>query len=471
MVDMAYLTEHLSRQDHNAVNAKLDAVVHKPISQGAGSSQLSNEHCNFEIARRLNEEKANLINALSQYPVTALLLLNKHEKMADIAEQDDEMSLASDLSSALGEIKRCYSNAMQAFSDPKLAAGDYTACKNDLALALRAFPYSFEELNKISEVIVLAYKFRGFADQFPLEGTAKQLDLLKKRLESRKRGNNGIVSMASLFRSLDVFDYDEAFLLLPAQEMHGHLLDIVVAENRWLAARQQLAEANNKLVLFIANQYKAGFLDFEDLVQEGQTGLLKAVDRFDYRLGFQFSTYAGYWIRQAISRSLSRCERLVRVPCGQVANINRVFRAKNELMARTGLEPSVKELSEHTKLSHDDINMILSISQTVMALEGNDDDEEAFAPIDFIEQQIFSPAFNDIAESDLEKLLDCAIESLNTREAKVICNHFGVDTDKEQTLQEIGMELNLTRERVRQIQVIALNKIKMNFGQQLMCFL
>jgi RNA polymerase sigma factor (sigma-70 family) len=200
--------------------------------------------------------------------------------------------------------------------------------------------------------------------------------------------------------------------------------------------------------------------------------LLKAVDRYDHRLGFQFSTYAGYWIRQAISRSLSRCERVVRVPCGQVANINKVFRVKEQFIARTGEEPTIKELAECATLSSDEIHAVLSISQTALSLEGYDEDEESsFAPIDFLEQQVFTPSFIKIAQTDLENLMGKAIKILNPREAKVICCHFGVEVDREMTLQEIGAELNLTRERVRQIQVIALDKIKRSFGEQLMSFL
>ena len=253
--------------------------------------------------------------------------------------------------------------------------------------------------------------------------------------------------------------------------MYEHALAITVAEKLWQQARQELAAANSRLVLFIANQYKSGFLDFDDLVQEGQTGLLKAVDKFDYQLGFQFSTYAGYWIRQAISRALSRGERLVRVPCGQVANINKVYRAKNELSALTGIEPSVKELADYTKLSEAEIFSILTFAQTALSLENQDDDEDSFAPIDYLEQHIFAHALQTIADKELTELLSKAIDTLNPREAKIICEHFGVETGTEMTLQEIGSELNLTRERVRQIQVIALNKIKTSFGQQLMYFL
>ena len=254
--------------------------------------------------------------------------------------------------------------------------------------------------------------------------------------------------------------------------MHKYFSEVVISEHLWLKLRQQLATANSRLVLFIANQYKGCFLNFDDLVQEGQIGLLKAVDRFDYRLGFQFSTYAGYWIRQSISRSLSRCERVVRVPCGQVATINKVFRTKDQLITKQGKEPSIKELAECAKLSNDEIHSILSISQTAMSLEGFESDEEnSFAPIDFLEQQVFTPSFMNIAKTDLEELISKAIKVLNPREAKVICCHFGVNADNEMTLQEIGAELNLTRERVRQIQVMALDKIKRSFGEQLISFL
>jgi RNA polymerase primary sigma factor len=266
--------------------------------------------------------------------------------------------------------------------------------------------------------------------------------------------------------------YDEQFLFLSSSDMHKYFTEVVISEYLWLSLRQKLASANSRLVLFIANQYKGSFLDFDDLVQEGQTGLLKAVDRFDYRLGFQFSTYAGYWIRQAISRSLSRCERVVRVPCGQVANINKVFRTKDQFIARTGREPTIKELAESAKMSNDELHSILSISQTAMSLEGSEEDEESsFAPIDYLEQQVYTHSFMKIAQTDLENLISKAIQILNPREAKVICCHFGVDVDNEMTLQEIGAELNLTRERVRQIQVMALDKIKRAFGEQLLSFL
>jgi RNA polymerase sigma factor (sigma-70 family) len=348
-----------------------------------------------------------------------------------------------------------------------LTDASYTVDKNNLATVLQLFPFSFNDLTKLVDLIVYAHKFRGLCYQ-PPHSIENNSDLILKRLEGLSRRSCNKVSKWSDI----LLAYDEQFLFLSSSEMHKYFSEVVLSEHFWLKLRQQLATANSRLVLFIANQYKGGFLNFDDLVQEGQIGLLKAVDRFDYRLGFQFSTYAGYWIRQAISRSLSRCERVVRVPCGQVATINKVFRTKDRFIAQKGREPTINELADCAKLSNDEIHSVLSISQTAMSLEGSGEDEEnSFTPIDFLEQQVFTASFMKIAKTDLENLISTAIKILNPREAKVICCHFGVDADNEMTLQEIGTELNLTRERVRQIQVMALDKIKRSFGEQLISFL
>jgi len=466
---MAYLTEHLSRQEPGIVGSD-NAIGAVEAASVVNSSRNGAEHGNFQIARNLNDHKTRLIHALAQFPFTALCLLNEHEKNVYVVEQEEDVSLASDLATVLGEIKRHYLSAGRSFNGQAPAFG--LAERQLLAAALQRFPFSFEDLVKITDLIVYICQCRGLCGPSSSRHANKNPGLLSRRMEGlRRRGRLDDAKLSGLLEVLKGNNHDEEFLFLCPGDMHHYAEEMVIAEQLWLNTRQQLAEANAKLVLFIANQYKTGFLDFDDLVQEGQTGLLKAVDKFDYRLGFQFSTYAGYWIRQAISRSLSRCERLVRVPCGQVANINKVYRAKNEIISQTGQEPSVKELADYTKLSSDEINTILTISQTAISLEGPDDGEDAFAPIDFLEQQVFPHPFKSIAETDLEQLLSKAIETLNPREAQVICAHFGVDADREMTLQEIGSELNLTRERVRQIQVMALNKIKLNFGQQLLCFL
>ena len=458
---MACIDTQLSEQDSGVV---VDRV---PIAtdQLACSIKECAENGNFHIARLLKNEKSRLINLLSQIPVTALWLLNEYKQNVQSDEQNNEATLEPGLTGTLADINKYF----HSLSSRKTITDDsYAVDRQNLVTALQLFPFTFHDLTKLVDLIVYAYKFRGLCFQPATHSGITNSDLFLKRLEGLSRRG----SISTLKWPDALLEYDEQFLFLSSIDMHKYFFEIVISEYLWLGLRQQLASVNSRLVLFIANQYKGSFLDFDDLVQEGQTGLLKAVDRFDYRLGFQFSTYAGYWIRQAISRSLSRCERVVRVPCGQVATINKVFRTKERFLSRTGREPTTKELSEWANLSNDELHSILSISQTSMPLEGFEEGEDnSFAPIDFLEQEVFAPSFMKIAQTDLENLISKAIKILNPREAKVICCHFGVGADKEMTLQEIGAELNLTRERIRQIQVMALNKIKRSFGEQLISFL
>ncbi|GAB6139540.1 hypothetical protein JCM14076_02690 [Methylosoma difficile] len=475
---MAYLTEFFTKQDVGVVEAgSLGEVlvtedVIEPLPSKVDAAE-SPEHSNFQIARQLKEEKTKLVHGLCQFPMTALWLLSQYDKSNAATDGDEDLELTSEQAAIMGNIKRSYLLASQELANNAANDPAYLAAKHNLSIALQQFAFSFDDLTRLVGVMVYAYKYRGLSLQVAQLGSLKQRDLIMRRLEGLDRRNRVAgTNISELFKSLEIDSYDEQFLFLSGLEMQKLFTDMVLAEHGWLQLRQELAAANSRLVLFIANQYKAGFLDFEDLVQEGQTGLLKAVDRFDYRLGFQFSTYAGYWIRQAISRALSRCERVVRVPCGQVANINKLYRLRDQFITEKGTEPNIKELAEYASLSSAEVDTILSISQSSLSMDGADEDgENAFAPIDFLEQQTFTHALQSMAQTDLHRLLGDAIETLNLREARVICCHFGMANENEMTLQEIGSELNLTRERVRQIQVMALNKIKQNFGQQLASFL
>ncbi len=466
---MRLLTEHMSVPEVNVAvvsNKHLNNKKTVPANKETDSS----ENRNLQLARFVEEKKEALIHALSHFPVTALWLLNKYEQACDKADNDEESVLSPELIELLKNIKKHY----QAVVHDKPLAGNGTAetrAKQRLRAGIKEFPFAFEDLTKLVDIIAYAFKFRGLTYKQGFFPEKKDYEVVSKRL-SRLSGK-GKPSLAEQFKAMDLYQSEERFLFLAPDETGRQLAEVILAEHDWLNCRQMLATSNSKLVLFIANQYKGNFLDFDDLVQEGHTGLLKAVDRFKYRLGFQFSTYAGYWIRQAISRSLSRSERVVRIPCGQIATINRVYKAKDELTNKTGREPSDQELADYVKLSPDEVNTILAISQTAVPLESFDEDEDdqTFAPIDFLEQKVFAHSYARIAESQLQNLISSAVKTLNAREAKILCAHFGIGKDHQMTLQEIGAELNLTRERVRQIQVVALSKIKLRYGEELASFL
>jgi RNA polymerase primary sigma factor len=443
----------------------LDESLLKPetvIANGVKDAQGSAESRNFQLAIDLEAGKTKLINVLSQFPGTALWLLHRHEASVCESEQATEA-----LTVAVAKIKSRFLQASLSFSGRAFDLEAVTDGKRCLTEALQDFPFSVDELLLLPELII--YVFMTREGQAASQNAKSYPGWIGKRLKGSNR--RGRLNLPDIMAAMRADQFDQRFLFLSGAEMQKNVTDMIFAERLWLSSRQALAEANSGLVLFIANRYKCGFLDFDDLVQEGQTGLLKAIDKFDHRLGFQFSTYAAYWVRQAISRALSRGERVVRVPCEQVAIIHKVLRAKNELLSKTGREPSIKELAEYSKIPDDQINTILCTSQTAVSLENLDDDEDSLAPIDFLEQQVFAHPLNKIEQSDLKDWIGNAIKVLDPRELKVICCHFGINTDNEMTLQEIGAELNLTRERVRQIQVKALNKMKLSYGSQLMSFL
>jgi len=460
---MAYLTEHAVKKEKITV---LNGDTHS-LTDAKSTPNKQADDTNTEISRNLKRQRQSLIHLLSEFPATAVWLLRKYQQQGLVEHQDDEITsgLKSDLAYVLNNIKAHY----LALADNLDNARVSTAAKLKLTAALREFPFSFDEVTQLIDLLAYTFKLRALAFP-PKKPTPK--DAVRQRLEGSNRPNRlHKKRIIEFFDDIGADGCDIQTLFLSAKVMADLFPLIAESEQEWLSSRQKLAQANNKLVLFIANQYKACFLDFEDLVQEGQTGLLKAVDRFDPELGFQFSTYAGYWIRQAISRSLSRCERVVRIPCGQVATINKVYRCKEELTNKTGMEPNALQLADYTGLSIDEVNTILSISQSPVSLENTSDDESAFSPIDYLEQHIFTHPMKDMAENDLEQLLKTAISTLTPREIQVVRSHFGLNGEPEMTLQEIGSKLNLTRERIRQIQVTALNKIKTHFGDDLLCFL
>lgn len=411
---------------------------------------------NIRIAKRLKTCKTRLIDALAQSAVTPLWLLKEYEQQLykEAGDYDEESKLSTELASSLTEIRQCY----QRITQEQASADTQAMCKT-----LSWFPFSFKDLSQLVNLHCYAGK----------QERAVSVQIRERIARINLQNSKQNVARFDEVLELNRQHFGRQECLFSNAPFDSHYIDsLLSAERHWLESRQKLVTANSGLVLFISNQYKGGFLDFDDLVQEGHTGLLKAADRYDYRLGFKFSTYAGYWIRQAISRSLSRSERVVRIPCGQVGLINKFFRDREQLLARTGKEPSLNDLAEHTGLSLNEIDKILAISQTAVPIEASpEDDEEAFAPLDFLEQHTFDTPGEIYAKSELERLLMHAITILSPREAKIICEHFGVDADRELTLREIGSELNLTRERVRQIEVEALNKINRHFGRQLSDFL
>ncbi|HXG83310.1 MAG TPA: RNA polymerase sigma factor RpoD [Pyrinomonadaceae bacterium] len=317
----------------------------------------------------------------------------------------------------------------------------------NLNLTERAMQMLIGAIRKVSEEIRKTEREINTADE-RLEGSKvsaeSKKDLTRKIADGRKR----------------LVDIEEKYHLAPV-EIKRSLQTILIGETATNQAKRELVEANLRLVVSIAKKYTNRGLQFLDLIQEGNIGLMKAVDKFEWRRGYKFSTYATWWIRQAITRAIADQARTIRIPVHMIETINKLIRTSRSLVQELGREPTSEEIAKKMDIPVSKVRKVLKIAQEPISLETPIGEEEDSHLGDFIEDKSILNPSESVTFANLREITDEVLATLTPREEKVIKMRFGLgNTGSEHTLEEVGQHFAVTRERIRQIEAKALRKLR-----------
>jgi len=487
-----------------------------------GSVELLTREGEIEIAKRIEDGLKHMIQAISACPTTITEILDLAGKVSrdemridelvdglidlnakddpireiadDVESEDDEESNGEDDAAALSagllqlkedalarfaKIHRLYEKMKRALTEHGHRSKEYIKVRDQIGNELMNIRFSARIIERLCdslrgmvdevrgherEIMNLCVNKGGmprpqFIKEFP--GSETNMRWVKNEIAAARPWSNPL----SRFEP-NILEQQQKLLAIqrrigiPLKDLKEINKQMSTGEAKARRAKREMTEANLRLVISIAKKYTNRGLQFLDLIQEGNIGLMKAVDKFEYRRGYKFSTYATWWIRQAITRSIADQARTIRIPVHMIETINKMNRISRQILQETGQEPDPATLAQKMEMPEDKIRKILKISKEPISMEtpiGDDDDSHLG---DFIEDQA-TLAPNDAAMyASLREVTKDVLDSLTPREAKVLRMRFGVEMNTDHTLEEVGKQFDVTRERIRQIEAKALRKLR-----------